>query len=98
MEIGNSDIHEMFAALVDKSISFFEMKEWSSEHVESEQGDAEEDILFGNIYKPFDNDICTKTIQPRNVPVPPPPKMYSAPFANHYRPGNSFWGKNIDKR
>jgi len=97
MEIGNSDIQELFAALVEKSISFFEMKEWSSEHSESEPGDAEDDILFGNIYKPFDSDITTKPIVQRNPPVPPS-KMYSAPFANHYRPGNSFWGKNIEKR
>jgi hypothetical protein len=24
--------------------------------------------------------------------------VFSAPFANHYRPGNSFWGKNVSKR
>jgi hypothetical protein len=78
--LGNSDIQELFSAFVDKSVYFFETREYDQE------ADQEEDdeVLFGNI-------SSIRSIRETSA-------TYSAPFANHYRPGNSFWGKNIDKR
>ena len=94
MHLGNTEIQELFAAFLDKCISFFEIREWSSENIESEDAEAEDDVLFGNMYKPFDEDITKKLVHAKNIQN----KTYSAPFANHYQPGNSFWGKNINKR
>jgi hypothetical protein len=85
--LGNSDIQELFSAFVDKSVYFFETREYDQSAMPYDQeADQEEDdeVLFGNI-------SSIRSIRETSA-------TYSAPFANHYRPGNSFWGKNIDKR
>ena len=77
--LGNSDIQHIFEAFIQKSIYYFETKEFDSRACEDADIDA--DVLFGEI----------------DAPATSLPSTFSAPFANHYRPGKSFWGKNIKK-
>ena len=86
--LGNTDIQELFSAFVDKSVYYFETREFDQSSGAGAEEDADEDdnVLFGNM----SNREPSRVIRDNSA-------TYSAPFANHYRPGNSFWGKNIDK-
>ena len=81
--LGNVDLQELFAAFVDKSVYYFETREFEQSPVGVCDDVDDDEVLFG--------DIPPRTIREHSA-------AYSAPFANHYRPGNSFWGKNVDKR
>jgi hypothetical protein len=85
--LGNRDIQELFSAFVDKSVYFFETREYDQSampYTDEAEDEDDDDVMFGNM-------SSTRSIRETSA-------TYSAPFANHYRPGNSFWGKNIDKR
>jgi hypothetical protein len=85
--LGNTDIQELFSAFVDKSVYYFETREFDqSSGAGAEEHDDDDDVMFGNM----SNREPSRVIRENAA-------TYSAPFANHYRPGNSFWGKNIDK-
>ena len=87
--LGNGAVQEVFDAFIEKSVDFFESreKEWFSRGSDAD-ADADED-LFSRIDPPD-----SKTRERRESDA----CIYSAPFVNHYRPGNSFWGKNVFKR
>jgi len=88
--LGNADTQELFSAFVDKCIYYFETREFDHASTSSGTGhgtgdgtwdEDDGDVLFGEPMRTIRENAAT----------------YSAPFANHYRPGNSFWGKNIHK-
>jgi hypothetical protein len=89
--LGNVDIQDSFQHFLQNCIYFFETKDFENpRHLENHQ---EDDVLF-----------LPKHIQspekPEKTRVNPATSsaVFSAPFANHYRPGNSFWGKNVSKQ
>lgn len=84
--LGNLDIQDSFQSLLNSCIYFFETRDYDNR--ESHYGGQEDDTIFSPEHMNSDST--------RN-PTPTDSAVFSAPFANHYRPGNSFWGKNVSK-
>jgi hypothetical protein len=89
--LGNVDIQDSFHQFLQNCIYFFETKDF--ENTENFEKDQDTDELF-----------LPKHMQSQEKPEKTRVKsatssaVFSAPFANHYRPGNSFWGKNVSKK
>lgn len=92
VHLGNTEIQEIFEAFILKSTYFFESKEHESNSFGF--SDDDEDTLFGSIVENDEpteqNELSQTTIYSSG--------LYTAPFANQFRQGNSFWGKNVVKR
>ena len=84
--LGNLDIQDSFQSLLNSCIYFFETRDYDNR--ESHYGSQEDDTIFFFFYM---NSVSSRPNAPTDSAV------FSAPFANHYRPGNSFWGKNVSK-
>jgi hypothetical protein len=80
--LGNLDIQDSFQSLLHSCMYFFETRDYDNR--ETHYG--EDDTIFSPEHMNSVN------------PAPTDSAVFSAPFANHYRPGNSFWGKNVSKR
>jgi hypothetical protein len=80
--LGNLDIQDSFQTLLNSCIYFFETRDYDCPDKHRDD-DKDDDILFS---------------PERMNSTPTETAVFSAPFANHYRPGNSFWGKNVSKR
>ena len=81
--LGNLDVQDTFQALLNSCIYFFETRDYDNRESES----TDDTMFFPDQMKERE----TREATPESV-------LFSAPFANHYRPGNSFWGKNVAKR
>lgn len=62
--------------------------------------DGFQSLLNSSVYffETRDYDKSDTLFPPEHFPAHTEKPAFSAPFANHYRPGNSFWGKNISKQ
>ena len=107
VHLGNSDIHHIFEAFIQKSTSFFEAKEYEMRPFSARQSDLEvEDTLFppSAFESPFDSyegEMCEEDTENSSDLCDESyssKNQFSSPFTNPYKHGNSFWGKNIVKR
>ena len=89
--LGNTEIQDIFEAFIQKSTYFFESKEQDSQSF-GFQEDNEPDTMFGTI-----DDIENDYDEPVESSISSS-GLYTAPFANQFRQGKSFWGKNGVKR
>jgi hypothetical protein len=85
--LGNVEIQDVFGALVQKCVGFFNSAEETERTYYKNSQPEEEDTMFGEMDEPIETNEGTATLG----------TSFSAPFANHYRPGKSVWGKNIHK-
>ena len=93
--LGNTEIHDIFEAFIQKSTYFFESKEHELQSFGFRADDEDEDTLFGSI---TENEV-DEIDEPSNTSMSMSSSgFYTAPFANQFRQGNSFWGKNVVKR
>ena len=96
VHLGNSEIQHIFEAFVQKSAYYFEeMQNCSGSPIQDEF--IEENTMFASIDEPIshtgnmsDNELFEDNTLSSG--------RYTTPFANPFRDGNSFWGKNITKR
>ena len=107
--LGNLDIQDSFQSLLNSCIYFFETRDYDNR--ESHYGGQEDDTIFSPEHMNSDsmkysggeaggirgNSRERSLSEFTRNPTPTDSAVFSAPFANHYRPGNSFWGKNVSK-
>lgn len=89
--LGNVDIQDSFQQFLQNCIYFFETKDF--ENTENFGKDQDTDELF--LPKHMQSQEKTEKTRVKSATSS---AVFSAPFANHYRPGNSFWGKNVSKK
>lgn len=95
IHLGNSEIHHIFEAFVQKSAYYFEeMRNCTSSPIDEFM---EENTMFASIDEPLyrgENGLCNELFDDPTLSS----DKYTAPFVNQFRDGNSFWGKNITKQ
>ena len=94
--LGNLDIQDSFHQFLQNCIHFFETKDFeNTDHFGKEKEDPD-DVIFS----PNNMQSSSSSYEPKmkNASNYTGSAVFSAPFANHYRPGNSFWGKNVSKK
>lgn len=100
MNLGNTEIQEIFDAFIQKSTYFFETKEHDtlSDVGIGNDFDNKSDTLFGTITSDSlvstDNDSDELIFHSQDSFTASRPEL----FTNQFRPGKSFWGKNVVKR
>jgi hypothetical protein len=91
IHLGNSEIHHIFEAFLQKSAYYFETKEHDVRDCVSPIDEyIDENTMFEHIVEPS---TASDESRPEYFA-----NRYTAPFVNQFRDGNSFWGKNITKR
>ena len=87
--LGNTEIQDIFEAFIQKTTYFFESKEHETHSFGYHEDDP--DTLFETLIDPEDD----VTDDPPSISSS---GLFPGSFANQFRQGNSFWGKNVVKR
>ena len=87
--LGNTEIQDIFEAFIQKTTYFFESKEHETHSFGYHEDDP--DTLFETLIDPEDD----VTDEPPSISSS---GLFPGSFANQFRQGNSFWGKNVVKR
>jgi hypothetical protein len=87
--LGNTEIQDIFEAFIQKTTYFFESKEYETHSFGYHEDDP--DTLFETLIDPEDD----VTVEPPSISSS---GLFPGSFANQFRQGNSFWGKNVVKR
>jgi hypothetical protein len=88
--LGNTEIQDIFDAFIKKTTYFFESNEQEIHSFGFH--DDEPDTLFDTM---IEHDV-DELEEPPEINISSS-GLFTAPFANQFRQGNSFWGKNVVK-
>ena len=96
LDLGNTEIHDIFEAFIQKTTYFFESRQHGLQSFDVRENEDDDDTLFGCI---TENDVVDSvdSVEQSNTSMSSS-GLYTTPFVNQFRQGNSFWGKNVVKR